>query len=185
MRLFLSLAIPDNVKTHLVEVIQRLKPIASEVTWCTRDQLHVTLAYLGEISPAILPHVTTACSRVGAVCDSFTCRAYGFGFFGTKRNPKILWAGIDPNLSLLTLQETLWKELDKYGFKNEESLFRPHIMLGRCLNKARNHPLIEEMDLSEEVAFGSWQATAITLFECRLTPKGEHYRRLAQTPLGM
>lgn len=183
MRAFLAITLPDEVKAKLCEAVKRLTPIAEGVTWCKRDQLHLTLAFLGEVSPAILPHVTTASERVCAARPVFPCRAYGLGFFGNKRNPKVLWAGVDPSPDLDALHESLWQELKKFGFKNDEQAFRPHITLGRCREAARNHAVIDAMDTDEDVAFGEWDVKRITLYESKLTPQGAVYRNLAQIPL--
>ena len=183
MRAFLAIALPDDIKAKLTEAIQRFTPVASEVTWCTRDQFHLTLAFLGQVSPAILPHVTAAVDRVCASTPSFTCRAYGFGFFGTKRNPSSLWAGIDPAPGLMSLQERLWTELKKFGFENSGRDFRPHVTLGRCRESARNHPVIEAMDADENADFGKWPVKRVTLYESRLTPRGPVYHTLAHAAL--
>lgn len=183
MRAFLAIALPDDVKLRLTEAIQRLAPAAVDVTWCKRDQLHLTLAFLGEVSPAILPHVTAAAERVCSALPAFTCRAYGLGYFGTKRNPKVLWAGVDLAPELEALHEGLWTQLKKFGYENKEDEFRPHITLGRCREAARNHPLVKAMDADDSVDFGEWEAKRITLYESRLTPQGAQYRNLAHIAL--
>jgi len=183
MRAFLAITLPDDVKAGLAAAIERLAPAARDVKWCTREQFHLTLAFLGEVAPAILPHVTAAVERVCAALPAFTCRAYGLGFFGNKRNPKTLWAGIDPSPELDDLHEGLWTELKRFGFDKQENLFRPHVTLGRCREGARNHALIEAMDADEDVAFGEWVVRRVTLYESRLTPRGALYRNLAQAPL--
>ena len=92
MRLFFAIPVPDDVKISLCNAVDRLAPIASGVAWRKRDQLHITLAFLGEVAPLILPHVTAAADRVCATLPPFVCRAYGLGVFGTKHMPTTLWA---------------------------------------------------------------------------------------------
>ena len=183
MRAFIAIALPDEVKNRLAEAIQRLTPLASEVTWSKRDQLHLTLAFLGEVAPAILPHVVTAAERICAARPAFACRAFGLGFFGNKRNPKVLWAGVDPSPELVSLHEELWTALKKFGFEDSEADFRPHITLGRCREAARNQPLIKAMEADEAVDFGEWEVQRITLYESKLTPRGPLYRNLAHAAL--
>lgn len=183
MRIFLALSLPDAIKAQLGAAVQRFAPLAVDVKWYTKDQFHLTLAYLGEVSPAILPHVTAAADRVGASLPAFTCHVNGLGFFGTKRNPQTLWAGVDPAPELMALQDLLWKELKKFGYVNEEDEFQPHITLGRCRESARNHPVVEAMDADEASDFGEWQVTRVTLFESRLTPRGAIYRTLGHSAL--
>ncbi|HOE61298.1 MAG TPA: RNA 2',3'-cyclic phosphodiesterase [Kiritimatiellia bacterium] len=183
MRLFLALSLPDSVASRLTDAVRRLEPEATDVAWCRRDQFHVTLAFLGDTAPAILPHLTAACERVCSACPSFSCRAYGFGFFGSKRSPRTLWAGVDPIPELMALQEAIWQTLPKFGFADNETHFCPHITLGRCRKGARNLRLIEAMDAEDQTDFGSWRVTRVTLYESRPSPRGPIYRAASLFPL--
>jgi len=183
MRIFLAISLPDEVKAQLTAVVQRLSPHAIEVKWYTKDKFHLTLAYLGEVSPAILPYVTAAADRVCSAIPAFACHAHGLGFFGTKRNPQTLWAGLEPSSELETLYEMLWKELKKFGYENGEPDFHPHITLGRCRESVRNHAVIEAMDADEACDFGTWEVGRVTLFESRPTPRGPIYRTLGHIAL--
>lgn len=183
MRVFLAINPSDEVRIRLAAAVARLSPLSRDVTWCKRDQLHLTLAFLGEVSPAILPHVTAAAERVCSALTAFGCRAYGLGFFGNKRNPKVLWAGVDPSPELDALHEGLWSELKRFGLENREADFRPHITLGRCRDASRNQALTEAMGEEPDVAFGEWEARRVTLYESRLSPQGAVYRNLAHVAL--
>jgi 2'-5' RNA ligase len=184
MRNFIAIPLPDAVKNRVKEAVQRLAPAAVDVTWCTKSQFHLTLAFLGETAPSILPHLSEGLMRLCAEVRPFTCRAYGYGFFGSKRNPKVVWAGVDPAPKLLELQEAVAMELSRFGFKIEVKAFRPHVTLGRCKERARNYPLIQAMEAEEQVDFGSWSVTGLTLFESRLSPRGAIYSVLARFPFG-
>lgn len=183
MRVFLAITVPDDIKTRLAAAVARLTPAAVDVKWCAHEQFHLTLAFLGEIAPAILPHVNEAVTRVCTGTPAFTSRVYGLGFFGTRRNPKTLWAGVDPSPDLEALQTNLWRQLKKYGFPDKEAAFRPHITLGRCRETARNVSLTAAMDAEENIDFGTWCVKRVTLYESRLTPRGPAYRTLRHTPL--
>jgi 2'-5' RNA ligase len=184
MRSFIAIAIPDSVKLQLQNSVKLLMNQGVDVTWCTKDQFHLTLAFLGETSPAILPHISEKLTQLCATVQPFTCRAYGYGFFGSKRNPKTLWVGAEPVRELGRLNESLWEMLKKFGFQTEPDAFRPHITLGRCKERARNHPLVLAMDEAEQVDFGSWLVDGITLFESRVTPKGALYSKLNRFQFG-
>jgi len=185
MRSFIALALPDSVKIQLQNAVKRLTPLGVNVVWRTKDQFHLTLAFLGETSPAILPHISEKMTQLCAAIQPFTCRAYGYGFFGTKRNPKTIWVGAEPVQALGELNETLCELLKKFGFKTESEGFRPHITLGHCKERARNHPLVQAMDEEEQVDFGSWSVAGLTLVESRVTPKGSAlYSKLNQFQFG-
>lgn len=184
MRSFIALAIPEAVKAQLQAAIKRLAPLSVDVSWRTAGQIHLTLAFLGDTAPAILPHVSARLANLCAKVAPFTCRAYGLGFFGTKRNPKVIWAGVDVDPGLGALHEAIGHELKPYGFKADEDAFRPHITLGRCKDRARNLPLVQAMEADEAVAFGTWTVPGVTLFESRLTPKGSLYVTLNRFSFG-
>jgi len=175
MRTFIAITLPQETQAALAAAMKRLAPVAVDTTWCNVRQLHLTLAFLGEIAPAILPHVSTALTRVCQSMPTVPCRAYGLGFFGNRRNPKTLWAGIDLSPELDALHGALWQELKRFGFRTDEDRFRPHVTLGRCKERARNQTLTDAMDADTDIHFGDWLATGITLYESRLTPKGAHY----------
>jgi 2'-5' RNA ligase len=183
MRVFLSISLPDEVKAQLMAAIQRLTPLAIDVKWYTKDQLHLTLAFLGEVPPAILPYVTAATDRVCAAVPPFTCHVTGLGFFGTKRNPQTLWAGVEESSELALLHEMLWKGLKKFGYENGEPDFHPHITFGRCRESARNRAVIEAMDADTASDFGEWEVARVSLFESRATPRGPVYRALGHSTL--
>ena len=183
MRVFIAITIPDEIKSTLAVAVKRLEPFAQNVKWCERGQYHITLAFLGEIVPSFLPHVTTAVNRVCSGVAPFECHAYGLGVFGSKRNPRTLWAGIEPVPELGDLFERLRLELKKYGFKGEEDELHPHVTLGRCRESDNNRAVVNAMDADEEIEFGSWLVSRVTLYESRLTPRGPVYRAIERIPL--
>lgn len=184
MRIFLAITVPDGIKTAFVAATQRLVPVASEVKWCDRGQLHLTLVFLGEAAPPIVPHLTAATERVCSAMPPFVCRARGLGFFGSKRTPTALWAGVEPSLALTHLHERLWAELTKFGYTNDAPDFHPHVTLGRCRESTNNRSLIEAMAADDSTDFGSWSVSRVTVYESRLTPRGAVYHTLARVTLG-
>ena len=184
MRAFIAITLPQETKTALAAAMKRLAPAAVDVAWCNASQLHLTLAFLGEIAPSILPHLSVGLTRVCQTLPVVPCRAYGFGFFGNRRNPKVIWAGVDMTPEMDALHSALWQELKRFGFSTDEDLFRPHVTLGRCKERARNQPLTKAMDADTDVDFGKWTASNITLYESRPAPKGTLYMVLNKFTLG-
>ena len=184
MRTFIAITLPQETKTALTAAIKRLAPEAVDVTWCKADQLHLTLAFLGEIAPSILPHLSSAMTHVCGALSAVPCHAHGLGFFGNRRNPKVIWAAVGLPPEMDRLHGGLWQELKRFGFNTDEDRFRPHITLGRCKERARNQALTDAMDADTEIEFGKWTAKDITLYESRPTPKGSLYISLNKFRLG-
>lgn len=179
MRTFIAIPVPEEVKQTLGGVIQKLNPSGIDVTWSDKTKLHITLAFLGETAPAILPHLHSAMATLLANYQPFSCHAYGLGFFGNKRNPKVLWAGIDATPELMDFHEELWTLLKRFGYKDETiGDYRPHITLGRCPERAKNIQLIKAMDAEQDIDYGTWRAPVIVHYESKLTPRGPLYSPL-------
>ena len=185
MRTFIAITLPEKTTAALAAAMKRLAPVAVDTAWRNVGKLHLTLAFLGETSPTILPHLSVGLTRVCQALPAVPCRVNGLGFFGNRRNPKVIWAGVDMPPELEALHSGLLQELKRFGFHTEdETLFRPHIVLGRCKERARNQQLIEAMDSDTDVDFGKWTAPGITFYESRPSPKGKLYLVLNKFSLG-
>ena len=186
MRVFLAISLPDEMRAGLTAAIRRFAPLIEGVKWCQRDQMHLTLVFLGEVAPAFVQHIAEAVQTVCGTLPAFSCAVNGYGFWGNKRNPTALWAGVEMPPELEELQRRLVRALKKLGFSDlTDEDFRPHITLGRCKTVRKNGALdlLRAMDADPDADFGSLEVAKVTLFESRLTPKGPIYRTMAKFPL--
>ena len=139
MRVFLAISLPDEMRTGLTAAIRRFSPLIEGVKWCQRDQMHLTLVFLGEVAPAFVQHIAEAVQTVCGAFPAFSCAVNGYGFWGNKRNPTALWAGVEMPEELESLQEKLVRAVKKLGFPDLSSEgFQPHITLGRCKTVRKN-----------------------------------------------
>lgn len=144
--------------------------------------MHLTLIFLGEIAPAILPHITGAATRLCSDMQPFHINCNGLGIFGTRRNPKTIWAAVDPAPELMDLHENLCDKLKRYGYEMDKGDFRPHITLGRSAGRADNRELVGAMERDASVNFGAWMPRRLTIYESRMLARGPEYRVLAHIP---
>lgn len=114
------------------------------------QNLHLTLAFLGEQPPAQLPLLHAILAQLPRT--EFVLRLDRLGYFSKQR---IVWAGShETPAALHALQETLAQALDRHGIAWDHRLtFKPHITL------ARNAGM--QQDLPFEPIF--WQAGAAVL----------------------
>lgn len=134
-----------------------------------RDQLHMTLAFLGETPEARVPALKELLATLPA--QFIAMRTDRLGSF---MPPGIVWAGpSEPNGPLLALKEALDVGLGSAGFPVEARRFRPHITL---LRDARRKPALRTLDIA-------WPVTTVTLVQSRQTPDGSHYDVIAARPL--
>jgi len=91
-----------------------------------KERLHLTVAFLGELTPAGLALARSVPPvRVGA----FDLTLDAVGVWPESR---ILWAApLDPPAALGDLEATLWDGLATQGFVPADRVYRPHVTLAR------------------------------------------------------
>lgn len=168
MRLFTALALPDAVARPMM-LLQAGVPGAR---WQRREQLHLTLRYIGEVDGALANDIDEMLAGVEA--PSFTLELKGVGSFGDK-NPRDLWAGVAPSGALIHLNRKIESALQRLGLKPEERKFTPHVTLARLKNAPRG-AVMDYLTDHALYASGPFAVTAFALFSSKLTSDGSLYR---------
>ena len=129
-RLFFALWPDDRVRDHLWRLQKRLQLSAGRLVH--KQDLHITLQYLGQANEDQLDCVKAAASRVGV--DSFSLE---IGSIHHWRRSRVLWAGLaDVPDELHFLVRSLGEQLTDCGFPPEERSYRPHVTLARKVRDA-------------------------------------------------
>lgn len=128
LRLFIAINFDEDVKDHLCDIIQKLKSSAERGNFTQRENLHLTLAFLGEVVTSRVREIQKVMDRVSE--SPFNLGISGLGSF--KRNGgDICWMGVERNDSLISLHSQLYEGLTKARFVLEKRAFKPHLTLGR------------------------------------------------------
>ena len=126
MRLFIAVCFEEEIKDSLQNVTEQLKNMSLHGNFTKRDNLHLTLHFIGE---------TSAVSALKNAMNSVDFPEFNLHISkcGTFRSDvgDIYWMGLDESEPLLRLYSDLGAELRKHGFKTENRAFRPHLTLGR------------------------------------------------------
>lgn len=130
MRTFIAVEFDKDTKNNLSQLQDRIKDDCKKGNFTTKDNLHLTLRFLGEIDEDDIPNVAQAMEETASVNRSFPLVFDRVGYF--DRGEKcIIWVGVDKSKALVRLYETLEKNLGKQGFKRERANFAPHITISR------------------------------------------------------
>ncbi|MCX7614300.1 MAG: RNA 2',3'-cyclic phosphodiesterase [Clostridiales bacterium] len=126
MRLFIAICFNDPIKNKLCSTIEELKKHVKRGNFTRRDNLHLTLVFIGE---------TTKDSEIKNAMDTVTEDKFqlligGLGKFH-RDSGEIYWVSVEKNRALSTVYEQLYKALKIRGFSLESRPFRPHLTLGR------------------------------------------------------
>lgn len=124
IRLFTALSVPDDV----AETLKRRQSGLPGAKWRTADQLHVTLAFYGEIDERRADDLAAELSRA-ATGRPFEIALSGVGAFGDAHRSHTLWAGVEPNERLAVLAGRCRAAGERAGVAMERRDYRPHVTL--------------------------------------------------------
>ncbi|MBP7632624.1 RNA 2',3'-cyclic phosphodiesterase [Candidatus Ozemobacteraceae bacterium] len=140
MRLFYSIPVPDDVRYELRKAADSLGP-----DWrpSTEAQLHITLAFMGEVPEQDLDDVIAAGERVTAGIAPFSVKLGDAGGFPNDRNPRVWFIHVEsPELMQLAdaLKPGVARWADPKPFKAHLTIARPrsHRAAGRPLKIDRS-----------------------------------------------
>jgi 2'-5' RNA ligase len=128
MRLFFAVTFDENVRRRLTGLQDALRAQAVRGNFTLPENLHLTLAFIGEVTPARaapLFEIAGACRLT-----PFQMRIRGIGSF-RREGGSLVWAGIEDSGSLTKVVERLTGQLAAAGFRLEERKFTPHLTLAR------------------------------------------------------
>lgn len=177
IRAFLALDLPAAVRDRLV-VLQRLLPVPRLVP---PENLHLTLAFLGEIAEPVAEDVHLALAALRAPAFALTLR--GVGLFGGGR-ARSVHAGVVPEPALIGLARKVGTAARRAGAAPEARRFLPHVTLAR-FRPGEADPLRLEAAVAAVQGFraGPFDVTAFGLWRSYLGEGQASYLELARYPL--
>jgi 2'-5' RNA ligase len=180
MRLFVALDLPDVAKDALAAVAGGVTASVPGARWVPRDNLHLTLVFLGGVDDARVPELSAALITAAKTAAPFTARLGRAGAFPSRRRARVLWIGMEDDAGALTrLAEATAAALEPLGFERERRAWTAHLTLARFRTPCdlSSSPPIEVSPLSFEVR-------ELSLFRSRLGRPTPVYEPLARFPLG-
>ena len=143
-----------------------------------RENLHLTMKFLGDVREGLLPEVAKVVS--GTSFEPFRMVLRGVGVFPSLRRPRVVWAGITEGVEELTaIFRDMEPKLVELDFKPESRPFSPHITIARVRSGRNRDRLIEEVMALGDSDFGGFEAKHLKLKKSVLTPRGPVYTDLA------
>lgn len=183
MRTFVAVDIDESILREIQHIRERLDQAGADVKWVKNDNTHLTVKFIGEISPDQAPDVCAALEKAAQDAEPFDLEIRGAGTF-SRRRPSVLWVGCeDISGGLGRLHSAVESALQKLGIEKEDRKFSPHLTLGRVKSGKNIRKLLEALDAEQPAELGASRVESVSLFSSKLTPQGPIYSRLTETNL--
>ena len=185
IRSFLAFELPLEIKNIVARVSGELRQSPLKARWVKVDNIHLTVVFMGNIETEDIPAIGEGVQEVCQATHPFDISLRGIGCFPNRRNPRVLWLGLDGDLEQMsTFRDALQKHLVGFGIKEEKRSFKPHLTLGR-FRKPKRMDVQQEQALAkhEDVSSSVCSLDELILFKSDLKPTGAVYTKLETWPL--
>lgn len=168
---------------------QLVPEVADAVRWTPKDNVHITLKFLGDTEPAIVGDIQDELRAAAAASSPLKLTLGNTGVFPDPRSPKILWVGLQGEARrLVQLQGRAEGAMARLNYQADRRPFTPHVTIGRVWPGVMGK-------LAGDVGFG-WQRVEkpetrsevpvdhLTLLRSHLKEDGPVYEEIFSVPLG-
>lgn len=185
MRVFVAVRPPEEVIDHLLDYLQPRIDAGEGVRWTDPDQIHITLAFMGEAPAGRLDDLVDAVDEAAARRAGFDLALRSVGCFPDVPTARVLWCGVDdPAAALPGLARGIRSACNRVGAAPQGGPFRGHVTVARFHRPTEATRWVRAL---EPYAGPTWPVTEVAVVESHL---GEGRRRRpryvehARVPLG-
>jgi len=142
-----------------------------------RENLHLTLKFLGEIDRVVLQRVSEAVA--GVIFSPFELGLEGLGYFPGGGRVNVIWVGVrDSSGQLQQLSRQVQASLSRLGFPPER--FDAHLTIARVKAVRDKARLIKTIAEHANETYGAQTVREIVLKKSVLTSAGPRYTDLVR-----
>lgn len=182
-RTFIAVKIDRDEKLEKEVHSIKLRLKNEPVKWVDLNQIHITLAFLGDTSEGSIRDVSEMLLAGLRDFGYVELTIKGIGVFKSLTDPRVIWAGISESGRLIELSKLIKSGLNELGILTDEHSFNPHITLGR-LRSVRNPITLRTLiDDYEGVEFQKAHISEVVYFESILQQTGPLYLPLKKIRL--
>ncbi|MDA1337343.1 MAG: RNA 2',3'-cyclic phosphodiesterase [bacterium] len=176
-RIFIAINLPVKVRKELLACKDKFSELPAR--WTALDNLHITLAFLGNTSAKELEGIGEIARKVAAHHAPFVLSLSQVAYGPSKEHPKMLWATGEEPEELLAFKRDIVKAL---GGKEEES-FSLHVTLARLRAwEFQKIDLEERPSVEEEISF-EISVSSVQIMESKLVQRNVEYSTIEDIQL--
>jgi len=177
-RTFVALPLSDEAMAAVEGLRAVLPPAPSGMRWTAAQQLHLTLAFLGDLDGVELADVCVAARCAAAEHAPFDADLRGLGAFPQAGRARVAWVGWGAGAgAVAALHSALVRALARPADRRP---FSPHVTIARARD-----PLDLRAWLAAAPAWASpaWRVGAIDVMTSELTREGAVHTLVERCPL--
>jgi 2'-5' RNA ligase len=177
IRTFVAISLTSVLIDRLEKLITEMRPLAEGVKWVKPQSIHLTLKFLGNLTPVELERVFTGMEFArNEFPEPFVIQASGTGCFPAVRRPRVLWVGLtgESMATLQAMQNRIELQLKEQGFPLENRSFKPHLTVARIRDHRRVGGLLEKY-INHEFPVTDLPVTEVKVMRSDLRPQGAVY----------
>ncbi len=184
IRTFIAIDVAP-VHNELQRVIASLQREMADLPlrWVPVENIHLTLKFLGDVSPRNLELIQSLLDSEARVYPPFEFGVGTLGAFPNDRHPRVIWVGVQGPRALFDLHQGIENALARLGYPPERREYQPHLTLARVARNASADAIRRIRDVlrahKAKVGYlGSVYVDEIYLYRSDLHPQGAKYTRL-------
>jgi RNA 2',3'-cyclic 3'-phosphodiesterase len=187
LRLFIAIETPAEIQQNVYKETANFRQgIGFLVRWVPVENMHLTLKFLGDVSPSNVEFLTQMLRNEAEAVPCFIIHLTGLGAFPSVRRPRVIYIGIQAPAALDALQRGIDSAVHRLGYPSEERPFSAHLTLGRVkqnVGAADQQKIRRAIERTQVDLLGSARVDWVHLYKSELKPGGSVYTRLYSAPL--
>lgn len=173
MRTFVAVEISNESTLNAIAKLQ--SDLKIEAKPVSKENMHFTLLFLGEISDEMAPKIMELLNSVSF--SPIEMKLVGVGAFPNPKSPRVVWIGVDKDAAknLVELALQVEERLVPLGFKSDRP-FKPHLTIFRIKNRIGD--ISQELNKFSTLEIGHETISELKFKKSILTPTGPIYSDL-------
>ena len=175
-RLFVAINLPEKIREEVFSYQKKWPELPCR--WTKKENLHITLFFLGYVNDENLPKIIEILKKVSSEHSSFFIRFTKICYGPIeKKIPRMIWIEVEKTPQLLKIQKDLKELLEEkiINIEKENRAYFPHLTLARIKQWEFRRMDPEEIpEINEEISLG-FKVNKIDLMESQLKKNGPDY----------